>query len=322
MCQACYDKGYNDYPNFDSSVSHVEDYKRGYKTKQNEIPDPNELEHTFFCDKCYERGISNREHGVWSPPMSTKRGHYESYEKGYNHVDISKGQKIPEYYLPDSERQRKEKKPVINQRILLMTVIFILSAAFGGFVINRYFFAQSVPLNSPAPNRVDVQPQVVQTVSPSVQQNDSPNIQNHNIAAPAISQGGDKASVSITKQSGIDSATLKKEALPDNKMTQVADTGMRHHTTRKSWVVGLDDSKFPNTSEKVFTEQDLKIYSKAELKLMRNEIFARHGYIFKASELDEYFRKKPWYHAVHENVNPLLSPVERENVALIKKLEQ
>ncbi|MFA5122223.1 YARHG domain-containing protein [Zavarzinia sp.] len=32
-----------------------------------------------------------------------------------------------------------------------------------------------------------------------------------------------------------------------------------------------------------------------ELDIMRNEIFARHGYIFKRNDLSDYFSNQPWY---------------------------
>jgi hypothetical protein len=42
-------------------------------------------------------------------------------------------------------------------------------------------------------------------------------------------------------------------------------------------------------SEKILTSSDVSTLTKNELKMMRNEIYARHGYIFKASDLRLYF---------------------------------
>jgi hypothetical protein len=45
-----------------------------------------------------------------------------------------------------------------------------------------------------------------------------------------------------------------------------------------------------------FQNPDLiKSKSKADLKLMRNEVYARHGYIFKDAELKAYFGAQSWY---------------------------
>ena len=60
-----------------------------------------------------------------------------------------------------------------------------------------------------------------------------------------------------------------------------------------------------------------------DLKIMRNGIFARHGYIFiKDGEMDKYFKSKEWYNARFNNITHLLSDTERHNIKLIKQLEK
>lgn len=56
------------------------------------------------------------------------------------------------------------------------------------------------------------------------------------------------------------------------------------------------------------------------LKLARNEIFARHGYVFKQKDLKDYFAAKPWYHA-DSAYKEHLSPIEKQNVALLRDYE-
>jgi hypothetical protein len=59
------------------------------------------------------------------------------------------------------------------------------------------------------------------------------------------------------------------------------------------------------------------------LRLLRNEIFARHGYIFKSQELTEYFSKFDWYqpNLTSDQVDEKLSETDRYNISLIKSLE-
>jgi hypothetical protein len=45
--------------------------------------------------------------------------------------------------------------------------------------------------------------------------------------------------------------------------------------------------------ERKLTEDDLAGMSKKELRLMRNWIFARHGYIFSTTEMRNYFEQQP-----------------------------
>ena len=60
-----------------------------------------------------------------------------------------------------------------------------------------------------------------------------------------------------------------------------------------------------------------------DLKIMRNGIFARHGYIFiSGGEMDKYFRSKEWYIPKFNNINHLLSDIEKHNIQLIKQLEK
>ena len=60
---------------------------------------------------------------------------------------------------------------------------------------------------------------------------------------------------------------------------------------------------------------------KSELRLMRNEIFAAHGHIFKSGDLIAYFSKQLWYKPCCSDVTDKLSETERFNVAFIKENE-
>ena len=76
---------------------------------------------------------------------------------------------------------------------------------------------------------------------------------------------------------------------------------------------------FPHTSSRLISERELVGMTPRELKIMRNEIFARHGKIFKTKDMAEYFSLQNWYRAHAENVT--LSEVEQFNVAVIKAYE-
>lgn len=58
-----------------------------------------------------------------------------------------------------------------------------------------------------------------------------------------------------------------------------------------------------------------------QLRLMRNEILARHGYVFQSKDLRDYFSKKWWYKPVADNNSIKLNIVEQTNVQLIKSEE-
>ena len=80
-----------------------------------------------------------------------------------------------------------------------------------------------------------------------------------------------------------------------------------------------DTPRFLFTADQVINEGLLGHYDYQTLRLMRNEIMARHGYSFKSPDLQSYFDKTSWYQPVSQDIK--LSPVEKINVELIKLAE-
>jgi uncharacterized caspase-like protein/TolB-like protein len=80
--------------------------------------------------------------------------------------------------------------------------------------------------------------------------------------------------------------------------------------------------KYPEASTRYLTESDLAGKSAEELKIIRNEIFARHGYIFTTPSMKDYFSKQSWYKPTANDVNSMLTPIEIANIALIKEYEK
>ncbi|MBM4178104.1 MAG: YARHG domain-containing protein [Ignavibacteria bacterium] len=70
------------------------------------------------------------------------------------------------------------------------------------------------------------------------------------------------------------------------------------------------------------SEEDLHGYTKEELKIMRNEILARHGQIFTAADLKKHFKAQSWYEPSSDDVSYDLSYIERENIELISEAEK
>lgn len=62
--------------------------------------------------------------------------------------------------------------------------------------------------------------------------------------------------------------------------------------------------------------------SQSELRIMRNEIFARYGYIFQSEDLKNYFNSKKWYKPALNNVNELLTEIDKKNIELIANFEK
>ncbi|MGG0300616.1 YARHG domain-containing protein [Bacillus albus] len=77
---------------------------------------------------------------------------------------------------------------------------------------------------------------------------------------------------------------------------------------------------FPDSDIRKLTSADLTYLSKEQLKIARNEIYARHGHIFQTKDMQSYFSKQSWYRE-----NPYftgkLTDIETYNVELIKSRE-
>ena len=56
-----------------------------------------------------------------------------------------------------------------------------------------------------------------------------------------------------------------------------------------------DDVIIPGISSRYIDESELYNYDAGQLRLIRNEIFALHGRIFKSQDLADYFSQKSWY---------------------------
>ena len=75
-------------------------------------------------------------------------------------------------------------------------------------------------------------------------------------------------------------------------------------------------------AQRYATTEDIIGLSSAELRILRNSIFARHGRYFKDPELQEYFNSQSWYSPYRKEV-PIqeLNDYERKNVEFLKKHE-
>ena len=80
-------------------------------------------------------------------------------------------------------------------------------------------------------------------------------------------------------------------------------------------------------SSRYIDESELYNYSEAELRLIRNEIFALHGRIFNSQDLMDYFSQKSWYVPTYSpeefdaNMFAFLNDYEEANLNVILNYE-
>jgi hypothetical protein len=78
---------------------------------------------------------------------------------------------------------------------------------------------------------------------------------------------------------------------------------------------------YPQSSQRILTLQDIAGLTKWDIRIMRNEIFARHNYIFANDTLIRYFNQQPWYKGIYRDVTSQLSTIERINLIFIRAYE-
>jgi hypothetical protein len=85
--------------------------------------------------------------------------------------------------------------------------------------------------------------------------------------------------------------------------------------SQNSQLPSKQDSKndpmiYPEASLRRLSMDELSVLNKDELRIMRNAIYARHGYIFNSTDLKSYFSKQSWYVAQYKDVSKFLTPIE------------
>ena len=103
---------------------------------------------------------------------------------------------------------------------------------------------------------------------------------------------------------------------------QSCATARRHHEPpsphRLLWQF---QGKHPETGARPLSEPELAALDARELRLARNEIFARYGKRFEDKVLDAHFRGVAGYYPRLSDVDAFLSDVERENVRRLQAAE-
>ena len=88
--------------------------------------------------------------------------------------------------------------------------------------------------------------------------------------------------------------------------------------------IANEDYVLPYSSTRELTDDDLRRLTKNELRLARNEIYARYGRVFRDQSLQKYFDSKPWYKNIPKlplGMDPTLTKLERSNIELIQVYE-
>jgi len=92
-----------------------------------------------------------------------------------------------------------------------------------------------------------------------------------------------------------------------------------------------EDTEYFSTTQKLFkknaSNEELATdfvsnLTKADIFILRNSIFARHGFAFRDKQLRMYFEQFYWYMPVFGDVKDELTEIEKKNIDLLLRYEQ
>jgi hypothetical protein len=77
-----------------------------------------------------------------------------------------------------------------------------------------------------------------------------------------------------------------------------------------------------NSSAELLTDEQVSKLTKADIYVLRNAIYAKHGYSFKKRALRVFFDRHDWYMPVHTNIKAELTNIEKQNIKLLLRYEK
>jgi len=95
---------------------------------------------------------------------------------------------------------------------------------------------------------------------------------------------------------------------------EINDNGITYDFTLENFIENYDP-------DEIITNSILEKLDKQQLRIIRNSIFAKHGYIFKSSDLQDYFSKISWYNGTKANVDNELTEIDKLNIQNIISYE-
>jgi len=111
------------------------------------------------------------------------------------------------------------------------------------------------------------------------------------------------------------------------KSKQVTETytdedGQKHEYVDDSYFTTTDEVFKYNPSKQLLTKEQVENMTKADIFVLRNSIYARHGFAFHLPALRDYFGYMGWYVPVRTSIEHELSDTEIKNIELLMRYEE
>lgn len=135
----------------------------------------------------------------------------------------------------------------------------------------------------------------------------------------------------VQEQLEIDRRVKESVAAATQEITTTASNTETSTEASSASTISTEASKnsgtylLPFSNERLVTDANLATLSKDQLRLARNEIFARHGRMYETKDLNDYFSSQGWYTPsipADQFRESVLSKIESDNIARISAYEK
>lgn len=118
---------------------------------------------------------------------------------------------------------------------------------------------------------------------------------------------------------------ISTQEKPEEAQEQAAITTEEKNSSEGQTENNEGEYIFSDSNSRYLSEEEIRSVDANKLKIARNEIFARHGYIFNDEELKQYFNSTSWYQGTVQsdqfNMDWVLNNFEKKNLELISLVE-
>ena len=127
---------------------------------------------------------------------------------------------------------------------------------------------------------------------------------NDNVPAGQIAEDATQSVEITAQQQETTTETVTVAQIPETEQTTVSTTADRQAVPTFTYNDNTQSSQYLfDSANQYITRSYLSTCTRDEITIILNEMYARHGYIFKDAELREYFNSQSWYHGTTNSMD-------------------
>lgn len=204
---------------------------------------------------------------------------------------------LPPPYDEFDKKNNNQRNVAIGLSLFIIISIFLLYV----FAYQKKAPADNVEIKESNIKKAEVLPKVDEKSDSEVK-----------IITEEIKPGDENKDDRTTDETDKNEEVEINDTLSDNTSSEDSD-----YTDEK---IPKDAFLFPSDSV-LITDEKLESLDDKTIDLIKNEIYARHGYIFTDRALKKYFETFSWYKPNDDYSPKLLNQTEKANLKIIKKFQ-